>query len=78
MFLAGTGGGEGGKGTCLLALPTPISTGHTTLAIVVLLLMHCVCWLQVVFDYPNKRIGWKVPPPGALAQLQHQEQQQDR
>jgi hypothetical protein len=33
------------------------------------------CYVQVVFDYPNKRIGWKVPPAGALAQLQQQEQQ---
>jgi hypothetical protein len=31
-----------------------------------------------VFDYPNKRIGWKVPPPGALAQLRQQEQQQQQ
>ena len=30
--------------------------------------------LQVVFDYPNKRIGWKIPPPGALSQFMQEQQ----
>ena len=37
-----------------------------------------MCVLQVVLDYPNKVVGWKLPPEGALLQLQQQKQQCER
>jgi hypothetical protein len=33
---------------------------------------------QVVIDYPNKVIGWRVPPRGALEQHHQQQQEQQQ